>query len=555
MLNKNIMKNKYFIYTFDHKGIIITNYLGTDAIVDVPSVIDGNPVFAIGYGAFKYSNITQINLPEGLCEIHCRAFYNCHQLESIVLPESLSYLEQSAFSYCDNLKKVTFLKEFDGIDKSAFDSSDAIEEIDFFAWKYLEPKQLKNIIEKTSENFNQLSDCEQNKIITFIKRRHKLKKELFFSDKSHLIQLLFDWKINIDLHDINLAINHSINEKKTNITAIWINYKNTNFSENEIATFDENNELVEIGLQLPTLKQFKTKWECRNTKNGLHISGYKGDKTHETIPLELACGTKITALKFVEREKFNGLVKLIIEAEITEIPHSLFSHNFTLEEIIFPDTLTCIEHKTFEFCQNLKSVVIPDNVTDIGYYAFYDCTSLANIQLSKKLNIIYNDVFRSCSSLESIVIPDGVTVINGGVFEDCTSLKTVEFSKNVTNILDDAFRNCHNLESITNTENVIDINVRSFDNCYTLADENGLVIVNNILCQCLVDNCKIIVPEGVKRICKFAFHSKNNIEVVFPESVKFICNWAFYSCENIIKIETRSDIILEDSFFYDCTFL
>ena len=63
--------------------------------IQLPSTIK-----TIGNGAFYYSSIEEINLPEGLTVIADNAFSGCKSLDNVVLPESLDSIGNSAFNYC-----------------------------------------------------------------------------------------------------------------------------------------------------------------------------------------------------------------------------------------------------------------------------------------------------------------------------------------------------------------------------------------------------------------------------------------------------------------------
>lgn len=91
----------------------------------------------------------------------------------------------------------------------------------------------------------------------------------------------------------------------------------------------------------------------------------------------------------------------------------------------------------FKYNGDGGDVIIPDGVICIGDLAFYR---------SKRLT--------------SVVIPDGVELI--GAF---------------------AFNGCSNLTGITFPKSVIYIGVDAFDECEGLKDEDGFIILGEILCR------------------------------------------------------------------------
>ena len=73
----------------------LSEYTGTDTIVTIDTH-QGRPITVIAANAFKDTNVTQVNLPEGLLTIGASAFENT-QLTSIVLPTSVQIIGENAF--------------------------------------------------------------------------------------------------------------------------------------------------------------------------------------------------------------------------------------------------------------------------------------------------------------------------------------------------------------------------------------------------------------------------------------------------------------------------
>ena len=88
-------------------GIAITEYIGDDKDVVIPSKIEGMPVTTIG-----------------------RAFYN-KEIESVYMPDSITYISVDAFFNCDNLTSIRFSKNLEVIDIQAFYSCNSIKELEF----------------------------------------------------------------------------------------------------------------------------------------------------------------------------------------------------------------------------------------------------------------------------------------------------------------------------------------------------------------------------------------------------------------------------------------
>lgn len=116
-------------------------------IFDVPSSVK-----RIGVGAFMYSNIQEMIIPETVTTIERSCFENCYGLTHITLPNNMTELPSNIFRYCTSLKTVQIPSTIEKIRNSAFYGS-SINKIQL-------PENLK-IIE-----WSAFSECDQLKSIT-----------------------------------------------------------------------------------------------------------------------------------------------------------------------------------------------------------------------------------------------------------------------------------------------------------------------------------------------------------------------------------------------------
>lgn len=63
----------------------------------------------IGVGAFAWSNIEKINIPDGVERIEELAFVNCLFLGDLVLPKSVKYIGRQAFAACWRMGRLTIM--------------------------------------------------------------------------------------------------------------------------------------------------------------------------------------------------------------------------------------------------------------------------------------------------------------------------------------------------------------------------------------------------------------------------------------------------------------
>ena len=95
-------------------------------------------VKSIANGAFSYSGLRNIEIPDSVIEIEKESFFNCQKLNNIKLPENLKKIDKSVFSNCHKLKKVIMPCNLEEIAEYAFIHCDDLKNINF-------PESLKSI--------------------------------------------------------------------------------------------------------------------------------------------------------------------------------------------------------------------------------------------------------------------------------------------------------------------------------------------------------------------------------------------------------------------------
>jgi hypothetical protein len=96
--------------------------------VEIPAVIDGKPVTAITNGgvpnavdgAFAFSQISSVTIPESVTVIGDKAFSVCFNLKSIRIPDSVTTIGAEAFYQSNGLTQVHFGKSVRSIGHLAF---------------------------------------------------------------------------------------------------------------------------------------------------------------------------------------------------------------------------------------------------------------------------------------------------------------------------------------------------------------------------------------------------------------------------------------------------
>ena len=182
----------------------------------------------------------------------------------------------------------------------------------------------------------------------------------------------------------------------------------------------------------------------------------------------------------------------------------------------------------------IKSVVVESGVTSIGDFAFAGQVGLTSITIPDSVTSIGDYAFYNCSSLASIAIPDSVTSIGSNIFYGCSSLKSITIPDSVTNIGEGAFCGCAGL-----------------------ADDDGFVIVRNMLYGYFGKGADVVVPTGVTGIDKDAFYGCSSLKsITIPDSVTSIGDYAFSNCSSLASITIPDSVTsIGDSAFQGCSSL
>lgn len=457
------------------KGELIMNYyLGDDTHVTVPETYLGEPVTEIGQGAFyKDNNIKEIYIPKNIKKINYLAFFGCNNLTKIIAENTEVVIENKSFYDCKMIKEVSF---------------DLIEKFD----EDIQIRVINNLI----DNWGNITNEQKFKLISIINNNYKIKDKLLLIKDIKIFTTLINEVIKIDLQDVSDYLEYHIKEENISITSLLLEFKNKSFTKQEIDKFNERKELLEVGLELPTLNELKKQWKIKKIDNVISIEGYIGNSKEQIIPIGTADGSKITRLKLNDDSNFNKLEILIIKAQINKIEENCFKKCKNLRKIILPDSITVIGKSAFEECNNLEEIELPNNLTSISEMMFYKCSALNQINLPENLKRINNNAFSNCVSLKEICIPSiyylgekafsncyklskviiksGLNKINKSTFEQCCNLIDVILPISLEEIGEETFIECINLEEITIPKNVEVLSNKCFKSCFKLIKVNFL---------------------------------------------------------------------------------
>lgn len=113
-----------YTYNESDKTAVVTGFKGNpsnkDLVIPKTTEKDGvtYKVVSIGEGAFQYTNVTSVTIPNSVTSIGDGAFYNS-ELTSVTIPNSVERIGQFAFSF-NKLTSVTIPNSVTSISEGAF---------------------------------------------------------------------------------------------------------------------------------------------------------------------------------------------------------------------------------------------------------------------------------------------------------------------------------------------------------------------------------------------------------------------------------------------------
>lgn len=357
-------------------------------------------------------NLKKITLSRHLIKIERLAFGGCESLEVVHLPKKIALLAKLAFRNCKMLKEIHLENTDAFVGKNAFKQCTAVKKASVVLLKGLDFTVQSALTLDYVLEFDRLSARNKEIILKLLKNNTLLQHFIFTSDAPKAIACLLCKEILLTLEEVDGYLEVSIAEKRTEITGIFLQYKQVAFSEQERVAHQEHRELQEMGFLPITLEEFRKKWVCHEYESGIYISGYKGSRRSEVVPAQIEDGIKIQALINRDKDNFAPLEKIIVESPIRIPDYRTFDRHTSLKEVVLPDNLEVIPPSLFFDCTRLQEISIPESVHWIRMTAFCNCVSLKNVIFQGLIPKIDPDVFQNCTSLEYVGREDGVNLLS-----------------------------------------------------------------------------------------------------------------------------------------------
>ncbi len=523
------------------------------------------------------SNVTIINIQDGITRIGNASFYLFKGIENVTIPSSVKALGSNAFC-SSSIKSINLPEGLETLESLVFQSCSSLAEINL-------PSTVKSIgigafyrctkLSSLNVHQNNTSYVVSNGVLysydmTTLHTYLRSNNAASFTVPSSVNKISgYAFSYNTSLESIVLGAGITDIGKVSfkycrNLTSVTIYSKNPSFGENvfdntssSLTIYGETGSTVQdyalqnshsfVEIEIPYMMvasgncgtaESNVQWAFYND-GSLVISG-NGDMC-DCIP-EAPWSAYVTAITSVT-----------IENGVTRIGKYAFEDCSAVTSIEIADSVTSIGDSAFDYCSTLKSIKLPSGLTDICDYLFYHCESLTSVDIPTGVQSIGDYAFYYCTSLQSIKIPDSVRIIGKNAFHNCGALTNIVLPKGLTTICDEAFRYCESLERIEIPASVTSIGSGIIQYCgslteiivadgnITYVDVNGVLFEKDMRSLIAYPAAKTEtsykIPDSVTCIYEYAFVNCDNlVDIVFPERANFIGGSAFYGCSNLSAV-------------------
>jgi|GEM_PF-4825392 len=116
------LDNIVYQFTIPNSTVTVVSYTGSGGAVNIPEIVLGHTVTAIGNSAFENKGLTSVTIPGSVTTIGEKAFQDNRDMERVEIPEGVIRIEAEAFWNNNKLTNVTLPSGLEAIGDNAFGS-------------------------------------------------------------------------------------------------------------------------------------------------------------------------------------------------------------------------------------------------------------------------------------------------------------------------------------------------------------------------------------------------------------------------------------------------
>ena len=425
------------------------------------------------------SQITSVNIADGVTSIGTNSFYFCENLPSIVIPSSVYKIENSAFFSCRSLSSVTFENPSTIIAAHAFRYCQSLTTIEL-------PANIKNL--------NELSFSSSGLTSITIPASVTSVGENCFAGCVDLASVTFE--------NPSTSLDRAAFSGCTALTTVDLPANLTSLSESLFSG---------SGLTSITIPSSVTEIQ-RQCFDGTGL-------TSVVIP------ASVTKVSFYAFAGCRSLSSVTFENPSTSFDNGVFQNCTALTTIALPANITGIPDNMFQ-SSGLTSITIPSGVKVIGGDAFSGCGALTNVVLSQSLLDIHGMAFSGCSQLTTIDLPANLLQIHMSAFGE-TGLQSVTIPASVSYVDKRAF---YGPSFVAYEVEAGSPHYSAYDGVLYTADTTELINIPFAKAGTLT------TPTAYKVMLDNALNNRDSLTELYLLGVEEIADRAIVYCENIQRI-------------------
>lgn len=447
-------------------GYVVTEYLSIETDIQIPELYDGEggllPVREIGPAAFRYTTMDSLILPRSLRIIREEAFLNIEsgsELTKLELPEGLEVIEDSAFEWCPTIEEVNIPSTVKSIGREVFHLCGNLKKL-----KVAEDNPYYCAVN------NVLFDKEQKTLLCYPEGL-----KLVAYDMPNTVETIAKSAFYGNDSLQRMTLSSALKTVEEHGLAALDGVSSFNFNRTKIETLGdkalaENDSLTSITLPTTITSFGKSVFASDSSLASFNYADGKMSEVPEgffsacsrlgtvTLPSTVTkigksafqgCNTLTTVngiqnVEEIGANAFNACAKLAnftLPTKLKKIEEGAFGYCWTLENLSFGSDLESIGNRAFTACQAMTSVDLSNTkVTSIGDVAFMN-SNIASIKFPTTLKKIGEQCFDQCSKLEVVDFNSGLEEIGESALADCNALRKVFIPSSVTKIAPSAFLN------------------------------------------------------------------------------------------------------------------